>query len=554
MKKLSILLVILFALAGCTALPTEGPVNATRALQTSRTNVDLYATGPVEGASPEQIVEGFINASAAGINDDFAVARQFLSEETALSWVPTSSVRIYSDTRVLELDRTERGAVRLDVDSEATIDRDGRYEASPPDSIITAEFSLARNEDGEWRIVALDDGLLLSSTLFSTQYVEVPLYFLSADSRYLVPDVRYVPRSTAPTATALELVQGPSPWLDPAVRTAIPDGTELGSDGVVVADGTATISLSEDVLSLSASGQALLRAQFNRTFSTLPNVDDVVIEVNGAPIGQGEVPELSSYPYSSSPMLALADGVPILYGNGQQRELNMDTVPPALSSVARGYGEDAPFVGISDGSTLTTLPDDGSAPRSLIFQNGLIPPSVDRYGWIWTGASAANGYFNVANDQGENLRVNAPWMTEGTVLSLHVSREGSRAIIVWGSSTTTRIVAASIVRSSDGEPARLVEPIELSGSFSSILDVAWVSDSQIVVLGKRTSDGNVGLYPVVVGGPTSFIQEVTGARTVTAGSSENSIIVGTESGLVLERSQGAWRRLIEDATSPALPG
>lgn len=554
MKKLALLLSLLLTLGACTTLPKEGPVNATRALETSGTNVDLYAAGPVDGASPEQIIEGFLNASAAGINDDFRVAKQFLTDEAASSWVPLQNVRVYSDARVLEFSQAESGALRLDLTSEATIDEDGRFQPSEGDATITTEFSLARNEAGEWRIVALEDGLLLTSTLFSTQYARAPLYFLTSDSNYMVPDVRYLPRSSLATSLAIELIDGPSPWMAESVRTLVPEGTRLGGAGIVIEDGTLTVSLSNEVLALSADDQALLKAQFEKSFAGMLNIQDIVLSVDGAPLGIAETPELSSYPYSTSSLLALTSQGPGLYSDGQFVPLDIGEVPDNLSHLARGYGEDAVMVGISDGRILTTLPNDGSMPRSLIYQTNPIPPSVDRYGWVWSGPRNAAGYFSVADKDGLNIRVAAPWLTEGTISSIHISREGSRAIVVWNEGTQQHISATSVIRNPAGRPARLSEPVDIGGSFEQITDVAWMSDTDVVILGTRTATSNLGLYSATVGGPVTLIQEVSGASSVTAGSTENSIIVSTESNLVLERSEGAWRRLIENATSPALPG
>ena len=84
MKKLMALASLVCLLAACTSLPTEGPVNATRAPTDTGQSVGLHANGPSAGAEPEDIVIGFLTASAAGLSDDFEVAREFLSPQSLI--------------------------------------------------------------------------------------------------------------------------------------------------------------------------------------------------------------------------------------------------------------------------------------------------------------------------------------------------------------------------------------------------------------------------------------------------------------------------------------
>lgn len=555
MKRLMLLLCsMLLVLSACSTLPTSGPVNATRVAETGGGPVTFYAQGPVDGASPEEIVQGFLTASAAGINDDFSVARQFLSPETSSAWIPLQQVRVYSDSRVPNLSRTDTGAVRLDVGSEAVVDSQGRFTESGPEAVISSEFSLGRNSEGEWRIVALENGVLLSSTLFTSQYAQAPLYFLTPDRQFAVADVRWLPQSTLATNVTRQLLAGPTQWLSDAVTTAFPSGTTLGADGVTMNDGVIDVSLSTEALGASPSQRALMKSQLQSTLAVIPNISDVTMSVDGAPLEVGQSTELNSYPYPSMPLLALVDDVPVELSGGTTTPLRMATVPPALSHLARGYGESGPIVAVSDGSTLTTLPNDGSSPVSLLYQSELIAPSVDRYDWIWSGSTQANGYFNVAKADGQSIRVSVRWLTAGTVQSIHISREGSRAVVVVDNDGRSRVLVAAVSRNSDGRPTRLSEPIEVAGSLEKVLDVAWMGDASIIILGNRVGATNAGLYPTIIGGPMTALNEVNGAISLTAGTSEGSIIVGTESGGIVERSGGAWSALLSNASSPALPG
>lgn len=553
MKKIVAFAGVLCLLAACTTLPTEGPVNATKAPTDTSRNVGLHANGPSEGASPEDIVNGFLTASGAGPSNDFAVARQFLSEEASASWQPLSSVRIYSDSRVPVTTRTDTQAVRLSLGSEGSLDQDGKFTPSSRDAVITTEFSLARNSDGQWRIIDLENGLLISATLFDSQYAKSELYFLTSDSRYLVADMRWFPRNSYAVQAMNQLFAGPSPWLAGAVHTAIPANTTVGSRSISIENGLATVSVSEEALSVAGYQRVLFESQVEETLTLLSNVQDVELTIDGAPwpISSGTGP--SSYPFTDSRVLVMVGGQPSLYRDGTSVGLNMSAVPDNLHSLAMGYLENPTMVGIS-GNSLVTLPNDGTAPRTLLEGPELIPPSVDIYDWVWSGQSNGAGKISAVTPAGERVDMQVPWLEDSVVKSIHVSREGARAVIVSQTETTTHVSAVAITRDSQGNPISLGEPVELGTRIESVTDIAWIDETSVAVLGTLSGSNSPAIYSVPIGGPIHTITEANGATSITAGDGDDSLIVATENGQILERSGGGWKLLLTEGSDPALAG
>lgn len=557
MRRLMIVLAALaLVLAGCHSIPQSGPVNATRPPSSAGSNVGLYPTGPAQGASPEEIVRGFLTASAAGVSEDFQVARQYLAPRAAAAWVPLSQVRIYSDSRVPAITRTETEAVRVNLDSQATLDADGRYLPSPPATAISTEFSLAKNSDGEWRIVSLEDGLLVSSTLFSQQYARAPLYFLTSDSRYLVPDLRWLPRASLATSLTKELLAGPSPWLEKAVRTALPATTKLGDGGIITDGGTAQVSLSPEALTVDLYTRRLIQAQVSASLQAVPGVKRAEVTVNGAPLDVGDVADMEDYPYSGRNLLLQVDGVPSWYSEGASCPLAMSSVPKNLSGLTLGYDENPLAIALSDSRRIVTLPDDGSDPV-VIYESAkeLIDPSIDRFGWIWSGPNDGSGPLVALTRGGQLSTIEASWLDSPTISSIHISREGNRAVIVWHDKSTAHIAVAGIRRDEAGRPTKIDNPIDIGGDFESVADLAWIDAVTLVVLGQVPGSSDQGMYTVPIGGPiTPLPAEVSGAVALTSGEGKDSIVVATEDGVILERSGGAWQTLITGSSDPALPG
>ncbi|WP_182173343.1 LpqB family beta-propeller domain-containing protein [Flaviflexus equikiangi] len=551
MKRLCAVLCAVTLLSACTSLPTEGPVNATRAPDGTNQTVGFYANGPREGSTPEEIVYGFLTASAAGLSDDFEVARQFLSPQASEEWRPLEEVRIYADARVPVTTRTETQAVRLSLGAEGSIDPSGRFMMSSSDAVITTDFSLARNADGEWRIIDLDNGLLISATLFESQYSKSELHFLTADSQYLVADLRWFPRTTYASAATRELFEGPSEWLSDAVRTAVPPGTTIGSRGISTTSGTATVSLSDEALSVSGYQRALFMAQIEETLTMLSSIQNVELTVDGVPWEVNQSISLSSYPFTESTMLVNVDGRPSLYENGSAVSLSMTDVPTDLEALTIGYGDNPPMVAIADGSRLVTLPNNGSAPVTLLEGDTIGTPSIDIYDWIWAGSGDTIVAFTA---EGDRVPLSASWLDGGTVDSIHVSREGARAVVVWHNETNTYMTTTAIIRDGNGEPVALDGALELGAGVDEVLDVAWIDETTVAALATLPGGSNPGIYAVPIGGPITAITEVNGATSITAGSGQGSLVLATENGQILERSGGGWRLLLTDGSSPALPG
>ena len=260
----AVCLAALVVLAGCVGLPRSGRVNSVSPSKTSSGAIGFAVQPPARNATPQQIVEGFLLASRAGLDDDFAVARQYLYGDAAANWKPLARVRVYPDSQDVSTTVTESGAVRASVASRGTLSSHGTYTETANSAVLTTEFSLAKNADGQWRIVSLDDGVFLSENAFSQQFIETPLYFLAPDSNALVADLRYYPRRTFATSAMNGLLAGPSEWLASGVHTAVPTGTKL-LKSVDVVDGEATVDLSSVVLAASAKERASLLEQINRT-------------------------------------------------------------------------------------------------------------------------------------------------------------------------------------------------------------------------------------------------------------------------------------------------
>lgn len=550
----------LVCLSGCALLPQSGEVHAVEGVDDSHAVLGLSAQPPVKGASPEDIVSGFVAACQTGFDDDFAVARQYLTPEASQEWSPTGQVRIYPDMQSVNLSRTPSGAVHATVGSAGSVARTGVFTTAPESSMISTDFSLARNADGEWRIVVLEDGVFLSEQSFSELYVETPVYFLSPDSSSLVADLRFFPKRTFAADAVRALLAGPSEWLATAVRTAVPADTMLAKEGVAVEGGVATVHLSRAVLTASDEDLSALYAQMQATLTTSANIDSVVIAADEAPLEGTARSDLAPYPYGSYPLVALQAGVPAVIREQKGTPL-MDPAAlggRTLTDLAAAY-ESVPanLAALADNEReLVRIRPEAGEVTTIATGNSLVAPSFDSHGWIWSGEKANDGHIVAYHlDGSRTAAIDVPWLAGCTLKSLRVSREGTRLVAVIEDDDGLSIVAAAISRDESFVPTSVGESTTVSQSFSSIGDIAWISQTQLVVLGKAAKDADIAVHAVQVGGLASqLVAPQEGSMEVTAGRGQQTVVTVTESGGAYVLNGGAWNLIAEDVTSVAFPG
>ena len=555
----AVCLAALVVLAGCVGLPRSGRVNSVSPSKTSSGAIVFAVQPPARNATPQQIVEGFLLASRAGLDDDFAVARQYLYGDAAANWKPLARVRVYPDSQDVSTTVTESGAVRASVASRGTLSSHGTYTETANSAVLTTEFSLAKNADGQWRIVSLDDGVFLSENAFSQQFIETPLYFLAPDSNALVADLRYYPRRTFATSAMNGLLAGPSEWLASGVHTAVPTGTKL-LKSVDVVDGEATVDLSSGVLAASAKERAALLEPLTRTLKASSSVRSVVLKVEGADLNVGSIQSLPTYPYGSYPVSVISGGLPANVSDNRITPLMGDAGLKAhgLSNLAISYqASRGRLAALGRGGTELIGMDSGSGSWQVLHSGkSLVQPSYDRYGWVWSAERDNAGKILVFKP-GENAsaHLDVSWLNGAKIRDVSVSRDGSRMVVVCEIGGEVTIRVAAIARDGAGRPTQIGDSIIIGQHLSDVTAAEWIGPSTVAVLGKTALGGERAMFSVKISGPTERLAApYEGTVSITAGHDEDSIVALTDKKTAYARDGGAWRAIVSDVTSVAYPG
>lgn len=489
-------------IAGCARIPLTGPVMEGQEIEDAETQgVLFYPNPPAPGDTQDEIVRGFLEAGT-GTQSNYSTARSYLVDELAATWDPTARVLVHKGAATFTI--VDDTHVEVTIEVVAEVDDSGQFVSYETPQKRTLEMTL-RQVDGEWRVSEAEPGLVLMAERFEQVFEPFTLYFFDSTYHYLVPDVRWFPKhSTAPTRIVQALLGGPANWLTHgAVRSAFPGDVTLRGP-VTVEAGIAQADFSSDISLASNDMFSLMLLQLRESLRGIGigNIDDVEMSANGAELDVTLPPEgaVHAHPQVNATPLVLRDGeLGYLSGDtltpptGSERLAsmlgNMDVLRGTISA-EQGLGAFLTDTG------LMAIPYSTGQPVAIDSRDGVVAPSIDPFGYVWTASSLEGGvrvtdimrYDNTTFDLGD-------YGSEG-VLSLQVGRDSARLAALVRDDGKVRLIVASIERSDGaGEPSGIGEPIEIPITGSGTpKELTWVDETSVALLiddGKGTTSVQV---------------------------------------------------------------
>lgn len=535
----AVVLISVLVLSACGGLPASGPVNPGLAAGEDAGSPEFLfrPDEPQPGATPEQIVEGFIRAgSGPGPAANWEVARMFLAPSIRETWDPEASVTIdLPDVR--EPVSVSEGAVELSLVAVATVDSTGAYQ---PDAGVTPlSFRLAQQGDGQWRITEAPDGVVIDRDVFANVFHRYSLTYFDPTWQFLVPDVRWFPTANAATRIARALVNGPpSGWLADSVVNAFPESVTLARPSVPLESGIAQVTLSAEALLVESTTLDRMQTQLATSLATA-GVSGAQMSVASTPLTAEPVPTRSTR-VTGPPLVLIEDGFGFLAGD----ELTpipglsdaMELVAPAAIQVSPD--RDFAAVRLADGG-VARVPAD--SPVAVIdSRTALIDPSADPFGYIWSVPRDQPSAIEVFSVAGQQSAVADAWPGASEIVAMAVSRDGTRlaALIVTGGRSEVWI--AGIVRGTEAVPVRLGEAVPLGPLVGSGAGLAWLDDTTVGVLSAEP--GGPLFTEQLVGGPATATDAPQGAASVAGATSISTVRMRTDDGSLYVKRGANWQR------------
>jgi hypothetical protein len=549
------LLASVLVLAGCSSVPTSGPIEEVEGQQTrgcpSCVNVEVLPPAPDD--KPRQIVEGFLRATSY-YQPNYTVARQFLTPMAAEKWSPDAGVSIYRAAVI----PTGKATFELQGNVVGSIETDRTYTVRNQD--LAYKFVLS-DENGHWRIANPPPGLWVSEVSFKFFYQSYDRYFV-ANNRSLVPDPIYLPALSNPANVASALIKallnGPSQWLKPAVTTAIPPNTSLSVDSVTITDGIAEVALGESILALPDAQRSLLAAQIAFTLKQVGGVKGVVIKVNQQPYRvpgadpNSQVTSVDAIPRELDPIPSVAGEQ--AYGVNKKGAVEQVTpsadsptsnpVPGPLRQTLHPVNAVAVSVTNTDLAVTTNarttlrraaMMPGGSAKDLLTGATELLRPQFSRYGEIWeVGKQGGQQRMWMFTPDNARHEITLPAQN---ITAFRISPDGTRVALVRRTANGSELGLARIIRSDQPrvESWRRLDTSQSGTSISEITDVAWFDPTELLVLGK--AGGNSTLFRVAQ--DASLVTQKGEAQDFDA--KELAVSPQTQSVIMVGSRGGTWK-------------
>lgn len=515
-KVAALLVALALVLSGCAKLPTSSEVKVGSDIQSGLSTDYLYysPSGPAESATQQEIISGFINA-ATGPQNDYQVAREYLSSDLATKWNPSAELLIGDTRPVIEV--LGPTVATVTVKAVARVDDLGRYQELVPAIDRVLKYSLIE-ENGQWRISQAPDATVLVRPVFDVLFKSYSLYFYDNQERYLVPDTRwFATRISTSTRLVSALLAGPDFWLAEAVKSAFPSKTKLAIDSVTVENSVAIVDLDASANSTTVSQRQRMLVQLTATLTQLPNVFSVQIKIDGVLQNIVNLPYQVSLAKNPDPIVLTTDGF---------RQLSTTASPMTRATQAVKELQANEF-GINNQQSLLALRSARGvgvvrltgANASLVdidYRADLLAPVIDPQGYIWTLGAAADSLLLAFDSSGRQQFAGLSWLAQADRVAFSISREGGRIAFLLNYEGDLRLYVAAIERDEKGVPVSISTPVRLGKTERLVASVSWIDETTIASIAKSSA----GLtYPVYlqVGGQVKKLSSVSQAQSVAAG-------------------------------------
>ena len=502
------------ALVACTAVPTSGPIEEGPVVDAgdSPQFIRVIAAPPSVGASPTEIVRGFLEANAS-LESDHAIARRYLTPAAAGAWDPSASTTVYEQSS-LTLSEGPDGGITAGLSINNRLDEAGSLDPVDPAAKEEIDFELEQVAGGapggpQWRIADPPSGILVSDTDLRRAYRQYQVHHPSARGDVLVPDGRMLPvvGPSLPTALAERVLAGPADWLAPGVRTGAPPGTELALGAVPVSNGEAVVELTDEALAASDIQRRDLAAQLTWTLTQLPGVTAVRILVGGEPFDVPGAPEVmdravwqARSPDSAStgatgearlPYFVLEGSEVVQISDANRTAVPVD-VPGAGRLIDLGVSLDQRTASAvePDRRALWILPLDGGGSEQQVRGARIGGASFDIDGRAWF---TDDGTVTTLVPSGLPQAVAVqPEFGDAPIDSVHLARDGTRIVLVSDGILYLGVIQPSPAGLSIGSVRRSATTV------SGVRDVAWRNSVTLDVLGE-TQTSSLQVLRIQVG-------------------------------------------------------
>jgi lipoprotein LpqB-like beta-propeller protein/sporulation and spore germination protein len=511
------LVCVLSTVAGCGGVPARSSPQVIKRVQVAQPN--NVSVTPEPGAGPREIVNEFLQAVETS-DTNHTAARGFLTADASARWSDSTTTVLQGPIVVGNFDN---GTVQVSGQPVGTLSATGVYtpvlqgDGSGGPS-LGFSFGLEQVK-GQWRVSALQKGIILSQASFEQLYRQRELFFYNQDpnpaydEKFLIPDPRFTPL-TDPSLLAswlvTELVGGPSAPspLQNAVASAFPAQTEAARVSIV--GGTPARITVPGAGSLDGTTLDLLAGQLANTLAQVSGMSTMQIVDAGRAV---RVPQTGSTVFSAldfAPAVAAPVTTPSLYYIYRGGVVDALGHPLAGAVGSGDYGLSSAALGLAGPGDLRVAGVSGQGAGGRLYVGTLhgglkataVHGQMSRPAWVpgrdevWVGAGSALQRCTLPGAcTTAPLLAGSGSVSKGTIASLRFSPEGGRvAMVIAGADGSAQVWVGAVDRT--GTQVRVDGLTAITPVGIVIRDVAWNDPLRLFVIGSSSTN----IYEVQVDG------------------------------------------------------
>lgn len=543
----------LIALVGCAQLPQTSAIKQGPSVQSALSNDYLYysPSGPVDGQDIRGILAGFINA-ATGPQNDYAVAREFLTGSLRTTWSPNDEVLIQQGPLDTVVSSDNTASVTVGVS--ARIDANGHYEAQSTSSKRVLQFAFKKVKN-QWRISEAPNVTVLIRPVFDVIFHSYAVYYFDHSFNYLVPDLRWFPaRASTATRLVTAILNGPSNWLLPATEKTMPYDTKLAIDAVGIDGDTAVVNLNAAALRATQSERQYFMAQLKATLTQLSGVSKVEMLIERSQQQVATYTPATASGASYSPVALIDDTLTQLAAPAGAKISGTKALVRQLGATDFAVTDDMHLLALRSPSGVYRIRMDQSTPTPYLVDSraNSLKPHFDSRGILWSVTSDGLSSIQVTPESGTSVWLNVSWLAKYKVRDYALSNEGARiAFVIQNDKGLVKTVVASVIRNKLGIPVAIGNPIVIPGP-SSVVSVDWAGATSLLVLATDSvGDSVVQMLPL--SGPVKSVGTLSQGATVMSSDGGANVFVLTTAKTLLQFRGYAWTVLADRVTAAHLP-
>lgn len=540
-----------FSLSACASLPLVKANKVGPEILTNELQDTLYYSpaGPYQGDTQDEIITGFLYAGN-GPQDDYAVARQFLTRGFSSKWQPGKETLIQSGpTEVLSDTGTK---IRIRISYDARITEDGTF-VSEPGSVREIEFRLLE-EDNEWRIASAPNLTSLLKPNFDVLFNAVSVYFWDKSLTYLIPDVRWFPvKASLATKLTNTMLAGPTGWLSPAAQNLFPKGTKLNINSVTFASGVASIDLNASALKIPTWKLPYLKAQLLATLSALPGLTQVSVSIQRTVLNITSTSSGMPDTGSNLPVILTDKNLSLVAGTEEMPLASASKYVQKLNATAFSLSNDSSYLALR-GEGVVYVYNLGvltTQERLIDSRANLLAPTIDAFNAVWTATSTPGDPIRVVDRAGTTIMLKNPYPGSVRIRELVLSPEGARLAIVHDRYKGTSVDVFPVVRDKNRNVISLAEPIAIPEFGAKISSLTWSDRTTLIGIAEVNRLQQV--RSMQVGGSISDGKVMTNAVSLVYSIGDNLYYLNDD-GEVMASKGASWEVIQKNVKSLRMSG